>query len=49
VRKTGADSLALSGYFSGSETREYVPVLRIPGDSCAGYYRSNPPGYSDPL
>jgi hypothetical protein len=33
-----ADSPALPGYFSGSETREYAPVLRIPGDRCAGYY-----------
>jgi hypothetical protein len=34
--------------FSSSETREYAPVLRIPGDCCAGYYRSDPTGYSDP-
>jgi hypothetical protein len=27
---------------------EYAPVLRIPGDRCAGHYRSDPPGYSDP-
>jgi hypothetical protein len=45
---TFADSPALPVYFSGSETREYAPVLRIPGDRCAAYYRSDPPGYSDP-
>jgi hypothetical protein len=29
-----ADSPALPGYFSDSETREYASVLRIPGDRC---------------
>jgi hypothetical protein len=43
-----ADSPPLPRYFSGSETREYAPVLRIPGDRCTGYYRSDPPDYSDP-
>jgi hypothetical protein len=33
-----ADSPALPEYFSGSETRIYAPVLRIPGDRCAAYY-----------
>jgi hypothetical protein len=42
-----ADSPALPGYFSGSEAREYAPVLRIPGDRFAGYYQSDLPGYSD--
>jgi hypothetical protein len=43
-----ADPPALLGYFTGSETREYAPILRTPGDRCAGYYRRDPPGYSDP-
>jgi hypothetical protein len=45
MRKTGADSPALPVYFSGSETREYAPVLHIPGVRCAGYYRNDLPGY----
>jgi hypothetical protein len=43
-----ADSPALPRYFSNSKTREYAPVLHIPGDCCAGYYQSDPPGYLHP-